>query len=351
VAPVRIGLVGYGFGGRYFHAPLLASAPECDFLGVVTTSPERRSAVAEQFPGRATFDGLEQLAAAGAEAVTISTPADTHVALTQHALRLGLAVVCDKPFALDAASARETVHLAQQLQLPLTVYQNRRWDSDFLTVRKALAEGVLGPAVRLESRFERFAPDPGPPASGGGTLRDFGSHLVDQALVLFGPAREVYAEMHHSPHADGLDDDAFVAITHFSGVLSHLWGSWRESAPGPRFRMTGTTATYVGIPDMEGQEHHLVAGLSPATYDGWGIEPEERWGRVYRDGMSELLRSERGAWDTFYPAFAAAVRGTGPVPVDPWDAVATAEVLDAARESATRGTMVSLGPSHRVKID
>jgi predicted dehydrogenase len=336
-------LVGYGFGGRYFHAPLIASAAGCEFLGVVTNSAERRRQVAGRFPAAATFDSLEQLAAAGAEAVAISTPAATHIELTQRALGLGLAVVCDKPFALDAASARETVLLAEQLQVALTVYQNRRWDSDFLTVRKALADGVLGSAVRLESRFERFAPDPGPPAAGGGTLRDFGSHLVDQALVLFGPARSVYAEMHTLGGPSGLDDDAFIAITHANGVLCHLWGSWRESAPGPRFRVTGTAASYVGIPDMEGQEHLLLAGRSPATYPDWGAEPEDRWGRVFRDGASEPLRSEQGAWDTFYPAFAAAVRGDGPVPVNPWDAVATAEVLDAARRSATDGSVVTLG--------
>jgi predicted dehydrogenase len=345
VTPLRIGLVGYGFGGRYFHAPLIASAAECEFLGVVTNSPERRKAFADQFPGRATFDSLEQLATAGAEAVTISTPADTHVELTRQALRLGLAVVCDKPFALEAASARETVLLSEHLRVPLTVYQNRRWDADFLTVRRALADRVLGDAVRLESRFERFAPDPGPPASGGGTLLDFGSHLVDQALLLFGPARSVYAEMHASEHAEGRDDDAFIAITHANGVLSHLWGSWRENAPGARFRMTGTAASYVGIPDMEGQEHLLVAGHSPATRADWGVEPEHRWGRVFRDDTSAVLRSERGAWDTFYPAFAAAVRGAGPVPVDPWDAVATAQVLDAARESANDGTVIRLGAS------
>jgi predicted dehydrogenase len=342
VTPLRIGLVGYGFGGRYFHAPLIESAAGCEFVGVVTNSPERRRTFAEQFPGRATFDSLEQLAAAGAEAVTISTPADTHVALTQQALRLGLAVVCDKPFALDAGAARETVLLSEQLQVPLSVYQNRRWDSDFLTIRRALAEGVLGDPVALESRFERFAPDPGPPASGGGTLRDFGSHLVDQALVLFGRARSVYAELHTVPGAADLDDDAFVAITHANGVRSHLWGSWRENAPGPRFRMTGTAASYVGIPDMEGQEHLLVAGHSPATYAEWGVEPEARWGRVFREGTSEPLRPERGAWDSFYPAFAAAARGAGPVPVDPWDAVATAQVLDAARESAVQGSVVEL---------
>ncbi len=179
-------------------------------------------------------------------------------------------MVCDKPFALDAASARETVLLSEQLQVPLTVYQNRRWDSDFLTVQKALADGALGDAVRFESRFERFAPDPGPPASGGGTLLDFGSHLVDQALVLFGPAESVYAEMHTSTYTPGIDDDAFIAITNADGMRSQLWGSWRENAPGPRFRVTGTAASYVTVHDMDGQEHLLVAGHSPATYADWG---------------------------------------------------------------------------------
>ncbi len=347
MTPIRIGLVGFGFGGRYFHAPLIASAPECEFLGVVTRSAQRRAEFSERFPGRAAFDSLEDLAAAGAEAVTISTPAATHVELTQRALRLGLAVVCDKPFALDAASARETAQLAEELHRPLTVYQNRRWDSDFLTVRNALAGGVLGDPTRFESRFERYAPDPGPPAAGGGSLLDFGSHLVDQALVLFGPPTSVYAEMHTSDYASALDDDVFVALTHAGGVRSHIWGSWRQSAPGPRYRVTGTEATYVVVPDMDSQEHRLVAGESPATATDWGIEPEDRWGRVFRDGKSEPLPSERGAWDTFYPAFAAAVRAEAPVPVDPWDAVATADTLDAARHSAQAGQVVAGAPRSR----
>jgi predicted dehydrogenase len=341
VTPLRIGLAGYGFGGRYFHAPFLASAAECEFLGVVTTSAQRRNQFAGQFPGHATFGSLEHLAAAGAEAVTISTPASTHIQLAQQAIRLGLAVVCDKPFALDAASARQTVLLSEQLQRPLTVYQNRRWDSDFRTVRKALADGLLGAPVRFESRFERFAPDPGPSASGGGALLDFGSHLVDQALVLFGPARCVYAEMHTRDDAAALDDDVFLAVTHASGVHSHLWGSWRQSASGPRFRVTGTAASCV-VSEMDGQEDLLVTGHSPATYAGWGTEPEHRWGRVFRGQQAEVLASERGAWDSFYPAFAAAVRGAGPLPVDPWDAVATAEVLDGARQSAVTGQIIMI---------
>jgi predicted dehydrogenase len=341
--PVRIGLAGFGLGGRYFHAPLIASAANCEFLGVVTTSPERRRQVAENF-GRPAFASLEELAGAGAEAVAISTPAASHVTLTQQALRLGLAAVCDKPFALDAEAARATVQLAEQLKVPLTVYQNRRWDSDFLTLRELLDNGSLGTLTVFESRFERFRPQSGPPEAGGGTLLDFGSHLADQALLLAGPVSGVYAEMHHYQDAAGLDDDVFVALTHKSGVRSHLWGSWRQGAPGPRFRAAGTEGAYV-IQAVDGQEAELRSGASPASAgERWGAEPPERWGHLRRGDTEQAVPSAHGAWNLFYPAFAAAVRGTGPVPVDPWDAVATAAVLDAARASARTAQVVSPAP-------
>jgi predicted dehydrogenase len=337
--PVRFGLVGYGFGGRYFHAPLLAAAPECEFLGVVTTSRERRELVAREHPGAATFASLAQLAAAGAEAVAISTPADTHTALTDEALRLGFAVVCDKPFALDASAARGSVELAESLGLPLSPYQNRRWDSDFRTVRSLVDSGRLGRVTRWESRFERFAPEPGPPPSGGGTLRDFGSHLVDQALVLLGPVTSVYAEWRI--RETGQDDDVFLGLTHAGGARSHLAGSWSEGAPGLRFRVTGTQGSYTVPGPMDGQEPALIAGRDPAAAD-WGAEPPERWGRFSRGDDGEPVPTLPGAWQTFYPAFAAAVRGRGAVPVPARDAVATATVLDAARRSATEGVVVAV---------
>ena len=332
-APVRIGLAGYGLGGRYFHAPLIASAANCEFLGVVTTSPERRGQVAGDFALPA-FDDLAGLARAGAEAVAISTPAATHVPLTREALRLGLAVVCDKPFAPDASQARAMVELAEELSVPLTVYQNRRWDSDFLTLRHVLDQGELGTLTVFESRFERFRPGHGPHEAGGGTLLDFGSHLADQALVLAGPVARVYAEVHHRAGPDRLDDDVFVALTHESGVQSHLWGSWWQGSPGPRFRAAGTAGTFV-IQDVDGQEALLRGGASPASdKEHWGTEPPERWGYLHRGDAKEPVPAQRGAWTQFYPAFAEAVRGAGPMPVNPWDAVATAAVLDAARVSA-----------------
>jgi len=337
--PVRIGLVGYGFGGRYFHAPLISSAAECDFLGVVTTSGERRALVAADHPEVAAFDSLEALAAAGAEAVTISTPADTHSRLSDQAIELGLSVVCDKPFSLDPAAARRTVDLAAERGVTLSPYQNRRWDSDFLTVRALVEDGTLGEVRRLESRFERYS-SRGPGAAGGGTLLDFGAHLVDQALSLLGPVESVHAESRRRD--TGLDDDVFVALWHANGAISHLWGSFSQHAPGPRFRVTGSKASLV-LTTGDTQEDVLVTGASPATTGTWGREAASELDRVFTASSSRAITLVPGAWDTYYPTFARAVRGEGAPPVDPADAVATAEVLEAARISAASGTSVRLG--------
>ena len=339
--PVRIGLVGYGYGGRYFHAPLISAAAECEFAGVLTTSVERRELIAREHPGVPVLDSLTALAASGAEAVSISTPAGTHSPLTDEAIALGLSVVCDKPFALDADAARRTVDLADAAGVTLSPYQNRRWDSDFRTVRKYVADGSLGDVRRFESRFERFAPGSGPGASGGGTLLDFASHLVDQALVLLGPAESVYAEL--TLRESGLDDDVFIALQHAGGARSHLWGSWLQQAPGPRFRVTGTAASMV-VTTADTQEDLLVEGARPAAGAPWGREADSELDRIHTPAGATAVALLPGAWDTFYPAFARAVRGLGPAPVAAGDAVATAVVLDAARLSADTGRVVRIPP-------
>ena len=338
--PVRFGLVGYGFGGRYFHAPLIAAAPECAFVGVVTSSPERRGLLATEHPGVDVFDSLASLAEAGAEAVSISTPADTHSALTDEAIGLGLSVVCDKPFSLDPAAARRSVELASARGVTLSPYQNRRWDSDFLTVRALVDDGTLGDVHRFESRFERYAPAKGPGQSGGGTLLDFGAHLVDQALTLLGPVATVHAESR--TRESRLDDDVFVALRHTSGAVSHLWGSWSQHAPGPRFRVTGSAASLV-VTTADTQEDVLVTGVRPSPDAPWGVEQESDLDRLFTPSGVRPVSLAPGAWDTFYPTFARAVRGEGPPPVEAADAVATAHVLEAARLSVERRTTVRPG--------
>jgi predicted dehydrogenase len=339
---LRFGLVGYGFGGRYFHAPLIAGAAGCALAGVVTRSEARRAEVAADHPGVPVFDSVDALVAAGVDAVTVCTPAATHTAVTDDVLRRGLPVVCDKPFAMDAEAARRTVELAEGIGVPLSVYQNRRWDSDLLTVRRLLDSGELGEVLRFESAFERWAPDPAPPASGAGLLRDFGSHLVDQALHLFGPADQVWAETHEV--GPELEDDIRIVLRHRGGMRSHLSGAWRQGAPAPRFRVTGTAGSFVVTTAMDGQEEVLVSGRTPATEgEDWGREPESAWGTLRRgDDDVRTVSSERGRWVVFYEQFARAVRGEGPVPVDPWDAVATTAVLDAARRSAAEGRSVDV---------
>ncbi len=142
--PVRFGVVGYGFGARYFHTPLIRSSPECELVGVVTASAERKALVEHDKPGTPTFEFMTALRDAGVEAVAISTPTPTHTEVTEQALRLGFAVVCDKAFALTAGAARHTVDLADERGLLLSPYQNRRWDSDFRTVQKLVADGSAG---------------------------------------------------------------------------------------------------------------------------------------------------------------------------------------------------------------
>jgi predicted dehydrogenase len=341
VPPVRIGLVGYGKGGRLFHAPLIGHAEGCVLGGVVVRSPERRAALATALPGVPVAGTLAELADAGVDAVVITTPLDSHVPLVREAVELGLPVVCDKPFAPDATMARETVLAAERAGVLLTVYQNRRWDADFRTVQQVVTAGALGEVLLFESRMEQPPQPEGLPVTGGGALLDLGSHAVDQALHLLGPVRSVYAELRLAPGEDGFDEGFFVALRHDGGMTSHVTGNWaRQGDVGPRFRVDGVAATLV-VPDDDGQTARLTAGRTPQSEGAaWGTVPESRWGSIHRGGVAVPVPPQRGDWSAFYTGFARAVRGDGPPPVDPWDAVAALEVLDAARASAATRQVV-----------
>src|SRR3954469_15978138 len=217
--PLRVGLLGYGLAGRVFHAPLIAACPDLVLAAVVTRDPERRAALRAVHPGAEALDAPEQLweRAASLDLVVVATPNRSHAALARAALHAGLAVVVDKPLATSAAEARALIDEARARGRRLTVFQNRRWDGDYLTVRKLIADGALGAVHRFESRFERWNPVPRPgwresgdPADAGGLLFDLGAHLIDQALQLFGPARTVYAELDRRRPGVVADDDAFV---------------------------------------------------------------------------------------------------------------------------------------------
>jgi predicted dehydrogenase len=258
------------------------------------------------------------------------------VPLASAALDAGLDVVVDKPLAPTAAEARALVHAAKAAGRMLTVFHNRRWDGDFLTARKLIERGRLGRVLRFESRFERWRPEIkqgwrelGDPAEGGGVLNDLGSHLVDQALQLFGPVREVYGELDARRAGAQVDDDAFVALEHESGVRSHLWMSAVAADLGPRLRVLGDRAAYVKR-GLDPQEDALRAGGDPRA-PGWGEEPEPAWGVLGAGDEFEPVRTEPGAYVRFYEGVARALCEGAPPPVDPEDAVAVLELLDAAR--------------------
>jgi predicted dehydrogenase len=347
--PARVGLVGYGLSGSAFHAPFIATTPGLRLSHIVTGQVERQAEARRAHPGATIVARADELwrEPHAVDVVVIAAPNSAHVPLATAAVRAGVPVVVDKPLAASAADGRRLIEDAQRRGILLTVYQNRRWDGDFQTVRQLLADGRLGQPQRFESRFERWRPQPKPgwrergaAGEAGGLLFDLGSHLIDQALQLFGPVSAVYAEVDRRRAGVEVDDDTFVALTHASGVRSHLWMSAVAAQIGPRFRLLGSRGAYVKY-HLDPQEAELRRGAGPGG-PGWGEESEDRWGRLGTDEASERVRTLPGAYGGFYRALAAALATGGPPPVDPADALAVLEIIEAAQRSDAERRVVGL---------
>ena len=344
---LRVGLIGYGIAGAVFHAPLIAACPGLELSTVVTRSPERRAEIAASHPGTAVVDDVPALLACGGlDLVVVASPNRLHVDHTTAALRAGLPVVVDKPFAPSAAAARALVAEARDRGLLLTVFQNRRWDNDFRTLARLIGAGELGAVHRYESRFERWVPRPkagwresGGPEEAGGVLYDLGSHLVDQALALFGPVDTVYAEVDARRPGSEVDDDTFLALTHRGGVRSHLWVGKFAAQHGPRLRVLGDRAAYTKH-GLDPQEAALRDGHRPGP--GWGTEPEELRGLLGTVEDSRPVPTDPGAYPEFYERLVTALREDTAPPVDPADAIAGLEIIEAARRSAAESRIVRL---------
>ena len=223
---MRIGIVGYGTGGRHFHAPFIAAAKGLDLVGVVARAPATVARATADLPGVPIYPSLAALLAAGVDAVTITTPPQTRRDLVLEAIAAGVAVVADKPFAPDAATGRELAAAARAKGVVLGVFHNRRYDADIQTLRKVLDSGRLGPLWRVHSRMDLDDPETLDAGPSGGLLRDLGSHLVDQALWLLGTATSVHAHLDLVKRPEGETDAGFVlTITHEGGVHSHLSSS------------------------------------------------------------------------------------------------------------------------------
>jgi scyllo-inositol 2-dehydrogenase (NADP+) len=341
----RVALIGYGLGGRSFHAPLIAVTSGLRLDAIVTSDPERRRQASADHPTAQLLGSADDVFARASEfdLAVVTTPNRTHVPLARRALEAGLAVVVDKPLAPTSAEARELCELARRRNLLLTVYHNRRFDGDFRTIRRLLRDGAIGPVHRFESRFERWRPElrggwreKADPAEAGGLLFDLGSHLIDQALQLFGPVADVYAELDARRPGAQVDDDVFVALTHRNGVRSHLWMSVLAADRAPRFRVFGSKGTYTRY-GMDVQEEALRSGQRPDAVD-WGEEPRENWGVIANGKETSPVPTDRGAYQDFYAALASSLATGAPPPVDPLEAVAVIEVIEAASANSVRAT-------------
>jgi predicted dehydrogenase len=346
---VRVGLIGFGLAGAVFHAPLIAATTGMRLAAVVTSNQERSLEARRSYPGVSVYETPERLweRPGGIDLVVVASPNRTHVPLALAALDAGLPVVLDKPFAPTAQEGRRVIDEAERRGLLLTVFQNRRWDGDFLTLRRLLGRGDLGRVLRCESRFERWRPQPKPgwrqsgaQGDAGGLLYDLGSHLIDQALLLFGPVSRVYAELERLYPGAEVDNDTFLSLTHAGGVRSHLWMSTAAAQAGPRFRVLGTEGAYSKY-GLDVQEGALREGKRPGS-QGWGEEPEDRWGLLGAGDELRRLRTEPGCYECFYEGVRTAITEGAHPPVEPREALAVLGVIEAALRSAAEGQAVPL---------
>lgn len=334
---LRTAVVGFGIGGRIFHAPFLAADPAFTVAAVVTGNAERAAEARAEHPQAEVVPDVDTLLARagdlGLELGVVSTPPQHHAEQAGALLEAGLHVVVDKPVTVTAEDGRALIALSERVGCTLTPYQNRRWDDDYRTLSGLVAAEELGEVRRFESRFERWKPTEtkawkaGSVAAGAGVLYDLGPHVIDQAVQLLGPVEAEYAEVRVHRSGQGADDDTFVALQHQGGAISHLWMSAVAPQPGPRFRALGSRAgfTTYGLDPTEAQ---LVAGARPGQ-EGFGRRTRDVDAVVGVNGGDEravpLLPGDYGA---FYRGVASAITDGTPPPVDVRDSVAVIELIE-----------------------
>ncbi|GAA4775560.1 Gfo/Idh/MocA family oxidoreductase [Microbacterium gilvum] len=339
---MRIGLVGFGVGGRLFHLPYIQAAREWELVGVVTRSAERRAELAGLAPGVAAFDDLDALLDAGVDAVVVTTPPETRRGLVLRALERGVHVVADKPFAPDAATARELAAAAETAGRVLTVFHNRRWDTDLRTLAGVLAAGELGSVQRVVNRMDQDSPGLLEVGPASGLLRDLGAHLVDQATHLLGPVVRVDGHLDWAVQDGERVDVGFaLGLHHRDGAFSSVSASKVNALAERELIVYAENGSYVSrMADV--QYEQLLAGAHPATSADWGVEREERWGTLRTVAGSRTVPSARGDYADYYRDLHRALSTGEPFSVTLAQAVHTIEILDAARVSDAERRSVEL---------
>jgi scyllo-inositol 2-dehydrogenase (NADP+) len=341
MTPIRAGLIGYGFAGRVFHAPVLAAARGIELGAVVSSRPDAVRAALPAVDVRSDADGL--LADPSIDVVVVATPNPTHRALAERALEAGKHVVVEKPVVARSEEAGALDRMAEERGRILAVYHNRRWDGDFLTLRSVIDEGRVGDVVLFESHFDRFRPQiktgwREEPQEGSGVLYDLGSHLIDQALVLFGMPETVVADI-TAQREEARVDDYFHLVLAWGRRRAILHAGTLVRDPGPRFAVHGTAGSFT-THGLDPQEGRLRAGrplLGPAP--GWTGRLVHGAGH---DPVEERIPIREGRYPAFYERVAAAIRGEGPNPVPAAEAGDVIRVIEAAFRSSEEGRRVAV---------
>ena len=333
----RVGIAGYGLAGRYFHAPLLKAA-EFDVVGTLTTKPDRKAAAISDFPEISVVESIEELLKLNLDLLVVASANNAHASQAIAGLKAGVPVVVDKPMGRTLKETKEIIDFSKQVNVPVTTYFNRKWDSDALTIKKIIKEGTLGNIFRLDSRFERFKPELTPgswresqtASEGGGNLLDLQPHLVSTALDWFGPAELISSSVRSI--RGGSDDDITLVLKHESGVDSYLSASAINGAPGPRIRVTGDKGSLI-INDLDPQEPLLRSGKYPKG--GQWSESTKSEAFLHLGDKVISYPSVDGNYSLFYIQVKQALSG-GVWPVTTDEALSVAEIIDNAREISFR---------------
>lgn len=339
---IRAGVIGFGLAGCIFHAAVISATPGLELAAIVQRKGDE---AAQAYPKVQIYRSIEDLLAdASIRLIAVGTPSFSHFEVAEQCLRADRHVVIDKPFALTSDEAAQLIRLARERKRLLSVYQNRRWDGDFKTVEKILVSGELGRLATFESHFDRFRPKPrhevwrengGP---GGGTLFDLGSHLIDQALTLFGKPESLFASV-RIDRDNGNADDVFDITLFYPRLTAYLRASSLAKAAGARFTLHGTHGSFVKF-GLDPQEDALKAGIGFDT-PGFGHEPEAAWGKLYLDGAEpQSVETEAGDYRGLYANVRDALLGTGKLAVTPEQAWRTTRLIELARESSRQGRVL-----------
>lgn len=339
---IKVGLIGFGNGGQTFHAPVLTSVAGLKLTKIRASRPEQVAVARMKYPLAEIVSTPEEIFNdPGIGLVVISTPNDSHHSLALKALEAGKHVVVDKPFTVTTAEADDLIAFANERSLILSVFHSRRFDSDFHTLKKVIHSGLIGDIVEVESRYDRFRNflKPGAwreeDAPGTGILYDLGSHLIDQALELFGLPDAVTADLRMQRKSAKAVDN-FELILHYPSLKATLKAGMLVKEPLHRFVLLGTQGSFVKS-GMDVQEEALKAGHSPLTKDNWGVEPPSNRGRIITEynglNISGSIESEKGNYAEFYENIYKTIVSGDQLIVTPIQARNTIRIIELAMQS------------------